>query len=151
MSWTPATLLTVIGLVLLALTPFVGSGVLEMLLAFGLACLSTAGLVKLDMLAGDWPMLLVIIAGQTLLFAVLIWRPLRRLMNNSSDSNTQVSDWVGLQLTLPDDFDAQSNPYLQYSGVRWQIQAADPSVVLAAGSAVQVVRAEVGHFWVQLL
>lgn len=86
-----------------------------------------------------------------MLFAVLIWRPLRRLMNNSDDSNTQVSDWVGLQLTLPDDFDAQSNPYLQYSGVRWQIQAADPSMVLTAGSAVQVVRAEVGHFWVQLL
>jgi hypothetical protein len=72
-------------------------------------------------------------------------------MNNSDDSNTQVSDWVGLQLTLPDDFNAQSNPYLQYSGVRWHVQAADPSVVLAAGFAVQVVRAEVGHFWVQLL
>ena len=151
MSWTPATLLTVIGLVLLTLTPFVGSGVLEMLLAFGLACLSTAGLVQLDILAGDWPMLLVVIAGQTLLFAVLIWRPLRRLMNDSDDRNAQVSDWVGLQLTLPDDFDAKQNPYLHYSGVRWQVQAADPSVSLAPGFAVQVVRAEVGHFWVQLL
>ncbi len=151
MSWTPATLLSVIGLVLLALTPFVGSGVLEMLLAFGLACLSTAGLLQLDVLSGNWPTILVIIAAQTLLFAVLIWRPLRRLMNNGDDGNAQVSDWVGLQLTLPDDFDSQRNPYLQYSGVRWHVQAADPSVVLAAGFAVQVVRAQVGNFWVQLL
>lgn len=151
MSWTPATILSVSGLLLLALTPFVGSGVLEVLLAFGIACLSTAGLLQLGIVTGDWPILLMVIAAQTLLFALLLWRPLRRLMNTAEDSAAQVSDWVGLQLTLPDDFDVQQHPYVQYSGVRWLVHPATPATVLTAGQAVQVVRAQVGEFWVQLL
>jgi len=149
MDWTPATTLTVVGLALLAMTPFVVTGVLEVLLALGLASLSTAGLLQLELLSGDWALLLSCIAALTLLYAVLIWKPLRRLMNQGVDQAAQVSDWVGLQLTLPADFDINSQPYLQYSGVRWQVHAADAATTLSAGQQVVVVRAEVGVFWVQ--
>lgn len=148
MDWTAVTTLTVAGLLLLACTPFVISGVLEVLLALGLASLSTAALLELGILNPDWALLLSCLAGLTLLYAVLIWRPLRRLMNQGNGNAPQVSDWVGLALTLPADYHPVHQPYLHYSGVRWHVQPADPAQPLTAGAAVTVIRAQVGQFWV---
>lgn len=147
MTWSPVVILATIGLLLLACVPFVMTGVLEVMLAVSLSTLTTALLVQLGIVSGNWPLLLSLIAGLTAVFAVLIWKPMRALLKRPPASG-DVSDFIGMQLQLPADFDAQHNPYLQFSGIRWQVRA-ESATTLAALHAVVVTRVEVGALWVR--
>jgi len=149
MEWDPITVLAVLGLVCLASTPFVVTGVLEVMLALGLASLTTALFVQLGWLTGNWPLLLTVLAGLTFGYALLIWRPMRKLMKRSASPDAAVSDWIGLTLQLPADFDADTMPFLHYSGVRWRVHPHDPTETLQALQSVIVVRASVGEVWVR--
>ena len=147
MMWSPVVILATIGLLLLACVPFVMTGVLEVMLAMSLSTLTTALLVQFGVVAGNWPLLLTLIAGLTALYAVLIWKPMRAMLKRPAASG-DVSDFIGMQLQLPADFDAQHNPYLQFSGIRWQVRA-ESAATLAANHAVVVTRVEVGVLWVR--
>lgn len=142
MTWSPVVILATLGLLLLACVPFVMTGVLEVMLAVSLSTLTTALLVQLGVLSGNWPLLLTVIAGLTLLYAVVIWKPMRALLKRPAGSDN-VSDFVGMSLQLPADFDAHHHPYLHYSGIRWQVRAESASA-LVPQQWVIVTRVEVG-------
>lgn len=143
MSWSPIVILATLGLLVLAVVPFVASGVLEVLLAFSLASLSTALLLQLGVIDGNWALLITLLALLTGVFAVLIWRPMRALLQKAP-GNAQVSDLIGVELQLPADFDMAQNPYVQYSGVRWQVRAESAGVVFTPLQRVVISTVEVG-------
>ncbi len=143
MSWSPIVILATLGLLVLAVVPFVASGVLEVLLAFSLASLSTALLLQLGVIDGNWALLITLLALLTGVFAVLIWRPMRALLQKAP-GNAQVSDLIGVELQLPADFDMAQNPYVQYSGVRWQVRAESAGVAFTPLQRVVISTVEVG-------
>lgn len=143
MSWSPIVILATLGLLVLAVVPFVASGVLEVLLAFSLASLSTALLLQLGVIDGNWALLITLLALLTAVFAVLIWRPMRALLQKAP-GNAQVSDLIGVELQLPADFDMTQNPYVQYSGVRWQVRAESAGVAFTPLQRVVISTVEVG-------
>lgn len=143
MSWSPIVILATLGLLVLAVVPFVASGVLEVLLAFSLASLSTALLLQLGVIDGNWALLITLLALLTAVFAVLIWRPMRALLQKAP-GNVQVSDLIGVELQLPADFDMTQNPYVQYSGVRWQVRAESAGVAFTPLQRVVISTVEVG-------
>lgn len=143
MMWSPVVLLATVGLIVLAVVPFVVSGVLEVLLALSLALLSTAFAVQLGWLAGNWPLLLAVIALLTVTFAGLLWRPLRHLMRKPTGT-TDVSDFIGVELQLPADFDASLQATVFYSGIRWQVRAESADLQLLPSQRVVVCKVEVG-------
>lgn len=143
MTWSPIVILATLGLLVLAVVPFVASGVLEVLLAFSLASLSTALLLQLGVVDGNWALLITLLALLTGVFAVLIWRPMRALLQKTP-GNAQVSDLIGVELQLPADFDMTQHPFVQYSGVRWQVRAESAGVAFTPLQRVVISTVEVG-------
>lgn len=146
LSMTNATAL--VGLACLILLPFAVPGILEALLALALASFISAGLLAIGWLPAELSWLLATVAVLTLLIAMLIYQPLRRLQQAKVrlQEDPAISDFVGTTLMLQQDLLPQQLSHIDFSGVRWQLQLSpdQPAERLAAGSQVVIVSASVG-------
>lgn len=132
------------GLICLAIALFVGSGLLEVLIAGGIASMLTAAAMHFGLLSTDINHALALDAGLSIILAILLWKPIRATIKAPAEP-TSSSDLIGTELFLGKDF-TPDNPLVEYSGIQWNVRSDDQQ--LNPGDRVRVVRAEVGTLWV---
>lgn len=146
MSFTSALLLLAV-LCLIAL-PFAVPGLLELLLALTIAALLNAMLVWVGIVPEQSHVILLTLAGTTIVSAVLIWKPLRRLQKSGEklEEDSGISDFVGTVLYLNAPLSKSEVGQIDFSGVSWQVRLSADSTqeLLPAGAAVKIVSATVG-------
>jgi hypothetical protein len=154
MDLSISTWFFLLGIVCVMLLPFAVPGVLEALLSLGVASFLAATLLALGLLPDSWPAMLSALAISTLLLAVLLWKPLRKLQHgkNKLQESSAISDFVGTRLTLTEAASKTSSTPVQFSGVSWQLKLAPdcPVETLPAGTEVQISSATVGLLLVTL-
>ena len=148
MDLSITTWFMLLGIVCVMLLPFAVPGVLEALLSLGIASFLAAALLALGVLPDTWPAMLSALAVSTLLLALLLWKPLRKLQhgNQKQQENPAISDFVGSRLILTENASKTASSTIQFSGVSWQLKLAPdcPVDTLAAGTEVQISSAAVG-------
>ena len=82
----------------------------------------------------------------TTVLALVLWKPLCNLQNRRAVNQTLDNDFTRHEFVLEQDADVQGKTEHLYSGVRWKIKSTEP---LAAGTLVEVVKADVGVLWVK--
>lgn len=132
------------GLICLAIALFVGSGLLEVLIAGGLASILTAAAMHFGIVGTNINHALALDSGLTITLAILLWKPIRATIKAPAEP-TSSSDLIGTELFLGKDF-TPDNPLVEYSGIQWVVRSNDGE--LQPGQRVRVTRAEVGTFWV---
>ncbi len=148
------TWLILLGILCVILLPFAVPGILEALLSLGIASFLAATLLSLGILPDSWPAMLTALAISTLLLALLLWKPLRKLQqgNEKLTENPAISDFVGSRLTLSADASKSHNSTVKFSGLSWQLKLSPdcPSDTLPAGTEVEITSATVGLLLVTL-
>ncbi|QQD20533.1 NfeD family protein [Venatoribacter cucullus] len=99
------------------------------------------GLLPATMMVALWSNALL-----TSILALVLWKPLRNLQNNHIQRQPVENDFTRHEFVLEQDADVQGKTEHQYSGVRWKVKSEQP---LAAGTRVEVVKADVGVLWVK--
>ncbi|MFT2110815.1 NfeD family protein [Marinomonas sp. 2405UD68-3] len=79
------------------------------------------------------------------LLAIALWKPLKK-MQNHTDTTPVKSDFTGLQFMITEEISDMSAPVYKYSGITWKLMSEQK---IPANSKVEVVKAEVGVFWVK--
>lgn len=148
MDLSITTWLILLGILCVILLPFSVPGVLEALLSLGIASFLVAALLAFGVLPASWPAMLSALAISTLLLALLLWKPLRKLQHGKQkqQESSAISDFVGTRLTLTETASKTSSATVQFSGVSWQLKLAPdcPAETLPAGTEVQISSATVG-------
>ncbi len=148
MEWLSSNfplLLIVLGIAMLAIEVGLLGFTVFILFFLGLASILTG----LLMLIGLLPQTLVAAFGSVailgMLLAVGLWKPLK-LMQNSGSQEAVKGDFIGYSFVL--DSGTGPNEYSAHrmSGVDWQVKSEMP---IAAGTRVEVIRAEVGMLTVK--
>lgn len=143
MSWFTEnfhTLLIVLGFGLLALEVAVFGFSVFILFFVGLACIVTGALVGLGVLPGSVVAACAAVAFFSVVFAVTLWQPLKKMQNSAAPHDVQ-NDFIGHSFVLAGDVSATQLSSHRHSGVDWKVRAIAP---IAAGTLVQVVKVEVG-------
>lgn len=132
------------GLLCWAIALFVGSGLLEVLVAGGLASILTAGAMHLGWVDTNINHALALDAGLSIMLAILLWKPFRSTIQAPAQP-TNSSDLIGVELYLSREFSLET-PFVEYSGIQWTVRSSGGE--LEPGQRVRVTRAEVGTLWV---
>ncbi|RKF20903.1 NfeD family protein [Alginatibacterium sediminis] len=117
------------------------------LLFLGLSLMITGSLIWVDILPDSWNSILLANALCTSVLALVLWKPLRKLQNQT-DTSPVTSDFDGHQFFCEHDIDKRGKSEYSYSGVKWALKSES---AISAGTEVVVVRAEVGVLWVKAL
>ncbi|WP_333797004.1 NfeD family protein [Rheinheimera sp.] len=148
------TWLILLGILCVILLPFAVPGILEALLSLGIASFLAATLLSLGILPDSWPAMLTALAISTLLLALLLWKPLRKLQQGHVrlTESPAISDFVGSRLTLSADAGKSHSSTVQFSGLSWQLKLSPdcPTDTLPAGTEVEITSATVGLLLVTL-
>ena len=79
----------------------------------------------------------------TLVWAVLLWRPMKRMQNRAAKPLPRDSDLVGHRFRLEQPIGPQRPGKTRWSGIEWRVEPMDGEV-LQAGDEVEVQEAGVG-------
>jgi membrane protein implicated in regulation of membrane protease activity len=147
MTWLTdnfATLLVVLGVVLLVLEVGVFGFSLFILFFIGLACI-LAGIL---MAIGILPQTMVIAFGSvallTLVLAFALWKPLKRMQDSGGNKDIK-GDFIGDSFTLASPVSTTQTSLHRMSGVDWKVKSEVP---ITAGTVVEIVKIEVGELTV---
>lgn len=143
MDWLNAnlsTLLIIIGIALLAVEVGVFGFSVLVLFFIGLACIVT-GVLMWVLIPESLPWGIGMVAVASVLFAVVLWKPLRNIQN-SRGPKTVANDLVGHSFVLERDLNPGQHAKHRMSGVDWKLRCDAP---LKAGTPVQVVKMDVGE------
>ena len=80
----------------------------------------------------------------TAVSAVLLWKPMKK-MQMKVDNTPAQSDLIGLEFVLEQDVSADTQSYYRYSGIQWHLKSSEN---LTKGTAVKVIKVEVGTFYI---
>ncbi len=144
MAWLTdnlAVLLVIVGIALLAIEVGVFGFSVFLLFFIGLACIVT-GIMMLFIIPQTLTWGLVMVAILSLTFAIVLWKPLRKIQNSSESQAAVKSDLVGHSFVLERDIPAGGHGKHRMSGVEWKVRSDEP---LKAGTQVQVVKVDVGE------
>lgn len=147
MTWAAdnmPTLLVVIGLALLALEVAVFGFALFITFFIGLACLLTAFFLWVGLLPATLPAVFAGVAVLSVVFAVTLWQPLKKMQNNNGNHDVK-GDFIGHRFVLQSAVSSVQFGQHRLSGVDWKVRAELP---IAAGTQVEVVKVEVGELTV---
>lgn len=139
-----ATLLIVLGIALLAIEVVVLGFSVVILFFIGLACIVTGLLIMIGVLPQTLVAAFGSVAILSLLFAVLLWKPFKKLQNSGS-THTIKGDFIGESFVLHHAVSTTEFSHHKLSGISWKIKSETP---LPAGTLVEVVKAEVGELTV---
>jgi len=135
----------IIGLILLVVEVAVLGFSTFVLFFVGLAAMVTGALLYVSVLPGSGLGALLSMGVFTLVFALLLWQPLKRMQGNVSPKKAQ-GDLVGHQFVLKDFVSPAVSPSYHYSGVNWTLMSDE---AIEAGTRVEVIEAEVGAFHIK--
>jgi len=118
----------------------------------GLGALMTGGLIYFSVLPETW------IAGVAStgicsgLITLLLWKPLKKLQDDSPIVKDNSSDLVGHEFVLDSDITVNQPGSTSYSGITWKVELDQNSAIdiIKAGQRVSVSSVEVGVFKVIL-
>ncbi|WP_432460522.1 MULTISPECIES: NfeD family protein [unclassified Agarivorans] len=138
---------TMVALGLILLTIEVGLiGFATFILFFvGLSLVLTGSLIWLDILADSWNSILLSNAIASSVLAGLLWKPMRKLQNHSDDK-TVSSDFDGHRFFCEQAIDRRGQSSYKHSGISWVLKSEQ---AIAADTEVEVIKVEVGTFWVK--
>jgi|SRR5688572_25224749 len=147
MTWLTdnfATLLVVLGVVLLVLEVGVFGFSLFILFFIGLACI----LAGISMAIGILPQTLVVafgsVAAFSLALAFTLWKPLKKMQDSGGNKDVK-GDFIGHSFTLASPVSSTQTSLHRMSGVDWKVKSGVP---ISAGTTVEVVKVEVGEITV---
>lgn len=147
MSWVEenfATLLIVLGFALLVVeVMFLGFAVF-ILFFIGLACIVTGVLHGIGLLPENLAAAFGSIAVFSVVFAVLLWKPLKKIQNTGITREVK-GDFIGHSFVLEHDVSNTEFSRHRFSGVEWKVRSDTP---IGAGTLVEVIRADVGELTV---
>lgn len=135
-----ASLLIFLGIILLVIEVGLLGFSVFLLFFIGLACIVTGGLIMLGLVDGTLVSAFGSIALFSMLFAVVLWKPLKRIQDNA-DAHSVKGDFIGHRFRLAQDVSSQRYGSYRLSGIEWQVRSESP---LAAGTEVAITRVEVG-------
>jgi membrane protein implicated in regulation of membrane protease activity len=137
--------LFIIGLILLVIEVAVLGFSTFVLFFVGLAAMLTGALLYVGILPNSGLGAMFSTGILTLTFAVILWRPLKRMQSDVSPKKAQ-GDLVGHQFILKDTVSLTESPKYHYSGVDWSLISVVP---IEVGTRVEVIEAEVGAFHIK--
>lgn len=147
MSWINnnfASLLIVVGFALLTIEVMLLGLSVFVLFFIGLACIVTGVLHAVDVLPDTFIAAFGSIAFFSLLFAAVLWKPLKKFQNSGITREVK-GDFIGHSFVLQHAVSITEFSRHRMSGVDWKVRSEVP---LAAGTLVEVVKAEVGELTV---
>jgi membrane protein implicated in regulation of membrane protease activity len=111
----------------------------------GLAAMVTGALLYLGILPDNVLSAMFSMGVLTLLAALLLWKPLKRMQSKVSSKKIK-SDFIDHRFILKEAVSPTQSPKHHYSGVEWAL-ISDESI--AAGTKVEVTEAEVGKLHIK--
>ncbi|WP_394167267.1 NfeD family protein [Photobacterium piscicola] len=138
-------ILMILGLLTLIIEVLVLGLSTFVLLFLGIALLITSGLIYIGMLEANWITTMLTLAIITLVLAITLWKPLKRLQNKPSKTDIK-SDFAVITFELEKELLPSEHYTYNYSGIQWQIKSKTP---IEKGVMVEVIRKEVGILWVK--
>ncbi len=139
-----ASTLIVLGFVMLALEVVVFGFSVFILFFLGLACIVSGALIWTTLLPDSLGVAFSLIAFFTVVFAVTLWKPLKK-MQNSGINHEVKGDFIGHSFVLASNCSVSEASTHRMSGVDWKVHSKHP---IAAGTMVQVVKVDVGELTV---
>jgi membrane protein implicated in regulation of membrane protease activity len=136
--------LIVLGFVLLAVEVLVFSFSVFILFFLGLACIVSGALLWTPLLPSSPAVAFILVAFFTVVFAVTLWKPLKKMQNSGIHHNIK-GDFIGHSFVLASDCSETEASTTRMSGVEWKVRSKQP---IAAGTMVHVVKVEVGELTV---
>ncbi|AWY00481.1 activity regulator of membrane protease YbbK [Marinomonas primoryensis] len=137
--------LFVVGLILLVVEVTVLGFSTFVLFFVGLAAMVTGALLYLGILPDSVLSAMFSMGVLTLLAALLLWKPLKRMQSKVSSKKIK-SDFIDHRFILKEAVSPTQSPKHHYSGVEWAL-ISDESI--AAGTKVEVTEAEVGKLHIK--
>ena len=138
-----ATLWLAMGFALVAIELLLGAVSGGWLLFVGAGGLTTGIILWAGWIPGDATTQGMAFAAATLVWAVLLWRPMKRLQNRAPAPPAQDSDLVGRRFRLEGPVTRECPGKTRWSGVEWRLESVDGEA-LEAGEEVEVQEAGVG-------
>lgn len=147
---TLPNLMVIIGIVLITLEVVLFGFSTIFLVFIGLACFTSAVLMWTNVINESFLHAASSVAVFTFGYALVLWKPLRKLQNEQQDPDNQPNTMRGMQFRLAETVSATKSGTYRYSGIDWKVELA-PEVndTLEAGTAVEVTKAEVGKLLVK--
>ena len=133
-------LLIVLGIALLAIEVGILGFTVFILFFLGLASIATGLLMMIGLLSETLVAAFGGIAVLGLVFAVALWKPLKKMQDSGGHGEVK-GDFIGYSFQLATDVGPTEFGSHRMSGVDWKVRSENP---LAAGTMVEVVKAEVG-------
>ncbi|KAE8177141.1 NfeD family protein [Photobacterium carnosum] len=137
--------LVILGLLTLIIEVLILGCSTFVLLFFGIAMLITSGLIYMGMLEANWITTILTLAIITLVLAIVLWKPLKKLQNKPSKTDIK-SDFAVITFELEKDLLPSERYTFNYSGIQWLLKS---NTVIEKGVTVKVVKKEVGVLWVE--
>lgn len=137
--------LVILGLLTLIIEVLILGCSTFVLLFFGIAMLITSGLIYMGMLEANWITTILTLAIITLVLAIVLWKPLKKLQNKPSKTDIK-SDFAVITFELEKDLLPSERYTFNYSGIQWLLKS---KTVIEKGVTVKVVKKEVGVLWVE--
>lgn len=129
---------------------FLGFGTIVLLFA-GIGALITGGLMAAGILPEGWVAPVASFSIMTTVTTAALWRPMKRLQENSTPQSEQKSDFDGLEFVLQQDASLTQPGKYRYSGVDWRVEpdADNSNETFNKGDQVVVTSVDVGVFRVR--
>ncbi|WP_392386930.1 NfeD family protein [Marinomonas primoryensis] len=137
--------LFVVGLIFMVVEVMVLGFSTFVLFFVGLAAMVTGALLYLGILPDSVLSAMFSTGILTLIAALLLWKPLKRMQSNVSVKKTK-SDFTNHCFILKEAVSPTQSPKHHYSGVEWALISEKP---IAAGTKVEVTMAEVGKLHIK--
>ncbi|MDO6685778.1 MULTISPECIES: NfeD family protein [unclassified Agarivorans] len=138
-------ILIALGIILLTVEVVIIGFATFILFFVGLSLVITGSLIWLNILPDTWNSILLANAVLSSLLAGVLWKPMRKLQNSSDDKQVS-SDFDGHRFFCHQEIDKRGLSTYKHSGISWTLKSEH---TIAADTEVEVVRAEVGTFWVK--
>ncbi|MCZ2721410.1 NfeD family protein [Marinomonas sp. 15G1-11] len=136
-----------LGIVLLIVEVLVLGFSTFVLFFLGLSFIITGGLMLADILPVTFSSILLSNALACIFLALVLWKPLKKMQDNT-ETKTIKSDFTGIQLTTIEEISDTSTPEYKYSGIMWKLKSTE---LIPENTRVEVIKAEVGTFWVKAI
>lgn len=139
--------LFIVGLILLVIEVAVLGFSTFVLFFVGLASMVTGILLYVGIIPNSGLSAMFSTGVLTLIAAIVLWRPLKRLQSNVSPKKAK-SDFVGHQFVLKETVSSTLSSKHHYSGIDWKLISEE---TIEAGTRVEVIEAEVGILHIKAL
>jgi len=139
--------LFVVGLILLVVEVTVLGFSTFVFFFVGLAAMVTGALLYLGILPDSVLSAMFSMGILTLLAALLLWKPLKRMQSKVSSKKIK-SDFIDHRFILKEAVSPTQSPKHHYSGVEWALISEEP---IEAGTKVEVTEAEVGKLHIKAI